>query len=314
MQATKGLATGLGQLAQGDLTVQISETFDRDFEGLRRDFNGAATQLCQTFAKVSGVAVGIDSGSSEIAHSANDLARRTEQQAAALEQTAAALDEITANVASASKRAEEARSVAVDANAGAATSGEIVNQAVQAMSRIEQSSDQISSIIGVIDEIAFQTNLLALNAGVEAARAGEAGKGFAVVAQEVRELEQRSAQAAKEIKALIQTSTGDVARGVELVSKTGEALKKIGGLIVSMNQHVDAIAMSAREQSLGLAEINTAVNSLDHTTQQNAAMVEETSAASASLANESTTLRQLLSQFRIGTETLNEPRALRKAG
>lgn len=314
MQATKGLATGLGQLAQGDLTVQISETFDRDFEGLRRDFNGAATQLCQTFAKVSGVAVGIDSGSSEIAHSANDLARRTEQQAAALEQTAAALDEITANVASASKRAEEARSVAVDANAGAATSGEIVNQAVQAMSRIEQSSDQISSIIGVIDEIAFQTNLLALNAGVEAARAGEAGKGFAVVAQEVRELAQRSAQAAKEIKALIQTSTGDVARGVELVSKTGEALKKIGGLIVSMNQHVDAIAMSAREQSLGLAEINTAVNSLDHTTQQNAAMVEETSAASASLANESTTLRQLLSQFSTGTETLNEPRALRKAG
>ncbi|MCQ1575001.1 methyl-accepting chemotaxis protein [Neorhizobium galegae] len=314
LQATKGLATGLDQLAHGDLTVQISETFDRDFEGLRRDFNGAATQLRETFAKVSGVAVSMDSGSSEIANSANDLARRTEQQASALEQTAAALDEITANVASASKRAEEARSVAVDANAGAATSGEIVSQAVQAMSRIEQSSDQISSIIGVIDEIAFQTNLLALNAGVEAARAGEAGKGFAVVAQEVRELAQRSARAAKEIKALIQTSTGEVARGVELVSKTGEALKKIGGLIVTMNQHVDAIAMSAREQSLGLAEINTAVNSLDHTTQQNAAMVEETSAASASLANESTTLRQLLGQFRISDGTQSQVYALRKAG
>ncbi|UIK03826.1 methyl-accepting chemotaxis protein [Neorhizobium galegae] len=314
LQATKGLATGLDQLAHGDLTVQISETFDRDFEGLRRDFNGAATQLRETFAKVSGVAVSMDSGSSEIANSANDLARRTEQQASALEQTAAALDEITANVASASKRAEEARSVAVDANAGAATSGEIVSQAVQAMSRIEQSSDQISSIIGVIDEIAFQTNLLALNAGVEAARAGEAGKGFAVVAQEVRELAQRSARAAKEIKALIQTSTGEVARGVELVSKTGEALKKIGGLIVTMNQHVDAIAMSAREQSLGLAEINTAVNSLDHTTQQNAAMVEETSAASASLANESSTLRQLLGQFRISDGTQSQAYALRKAG
>lgn len=314
LQATKGLATGLNQLAHGDLTVQISETFDRDFEGLRRDFNGAATQLCQTFTKVSGVAINIDSGSGEIANSANDLARRTEQQAASLEQTAAALDEITANVASASKRAEEARSVAVDANAGVATSGEIVSQAVQAMSRIERSSDQISSIIGVIDEIAFQTNLLALNAGVEAARAGEAGKGFAVVAQEVRELAQRSAQAAKEIKALIQTSTGDVARGVELVSKTGEALKKIGSLIVAMNQHVDAIAMSAREQSLGLAEINTAVNSLDHTTQQNAAMVEETSAASASLANESTTLRQLLGQFKISDGIQSQAYAFRKAG
>ncbi|MDR6815060.1 methyl-accepting chemotaxis protein [Neorhizobium sp. 2083] len=298
-QATNGLAGNLKKLAAGDLTVRIHEPFEADFEGLRSDFNSAVDQLRQTLSKVAGSTVGLDSGSSEIAHSANDLAKRTEQQAAALEETAAALDEITANLASSSKRAEEARKVAVQADASATTSGEIVAQTVDAMSRIEQSSNQISSIIGVIDEIAFQTNLLALNAGVEAARAGETGKGFAVVAQEVRELAQRSAQAAKEIKALIQTSSGEVATGVELVSRTGGALKQIGELVVAMSQHIDAIAASSREQSTGLAEINKAVNNLDHTTQQNAAMVEEASAASASLANESATLRNLVSQFRV---------------
>ena len=311
-QATNGLAGNLKKLADGDLTTQISEPFDPDFEALRSDFNSAVAQLCQTLGKVAGSTVGIDSGSSEIAHSANDLARRTEQQAAALEQTAAALDEITANVASSSKRAEEARKVAAEANASAATSGRIVTQAVEAMSRIEQSSNEISSIIGVIDEIAFQTNLLALNAGVEAARAGEAGKGFAVVAQEVRELAQRSAKAAKEIKALIQTSSGEVATGVDLVSKTGSALQQIGELVMAMNQHVDAIAASAREQSVGLAEINTAINSLDQTTQQNAAMVEEASAASASLANESATLRDLIGQFNVGSAATRRSRPFRK--
>ncbi len=180
------------------------------------------------------------------------------------------------------------------------------------MSRIEQSSSQISNIIGVIDEIAFQTNLLALNAGVEAARAGEAGKGFAVVAQEVRELAQRSAQAAKEIKTLIQASAGEVAAGVGLVSKTGEALKTISGLIVAMNRHVEAIAVSAREQSVGLAEINTAVNSLDQTTQQNAAMVEEASAASVSLADEGATLRRLISQFNLNDTAQDRTYALRR--
>lgn len=168
------------------------------------------------------------------------------------------------------------------------------------MEKIEQSSNQVSNIIGVIDEIAFQTNLLALNAGVEAARAGEAGKGFAVVAQEVRELAQRSAKAAREIKDLIRNSSVEVQNGVKLVSETGAALKTIEGYIVTVNQHMDAIAISAREQSVGLSEVNTAVNQMDQVTQQNAAMVEESNAASATLANEAGRLRALISQFQFG--------------
>ncbi len=300
VQATKGLASGLKALSSGDLTVQIDQRFAPDFEQLREDFNLAVSQLCATLANVAGATVNIDSGSREIAGGANDLAKRTEQQAAALEETAAALDQITANVRSSSQRADEARHVAVEANQSAAKSGDVVSQAVNAMSRIEESAKQISNIIGVIDEIAFQTNLLALNAGVEAARAGDAGKGFAVVAQEVRELAQRSAQAAKEIKGLIQASTTEVATGVKLVSETGDALKAIGGFIVTINQHMDAIATSAREQSVGLAEVNTAVNQMDQTTQQNAAMVEETSAASGTLASESANLRDMIAQFNLG--------------
>jgi methyl-accepting chemotaxis protein len=230
----------------------------------------------------------------------NDLSKRTEQQAASLEETAAALDQITVNVANSSKRADEARKVAVLANESAVQSGMVVANAVDAMQKIEQSSNEISNIIGVIDEIAFQTNLLALNAGVEAARAGDAGKGFAVVAQEVRELAQRSAKAAKEIKDLISNSSIQVQSGVKLVSETGDALKTIEGYIVTVNQHMDSIATSAKEQSVGLGEVNTAVNQMDQVTQQNAAMVEETSAAGATLANESGRLRELISQFQLG--------------
>jgi len=190
--------------------------------------------------------------------------------------------------------------VAIQANENARQSGTVVANAVDAMGKIEQSSNQISSIIGVIDDIAFQTNLLALNAGVEAARAGEAGKGFAVVAQEVRELAQRSATAAKEIKDLIRNSSVEVANGVQLVSQTGEALKTIETYIVTINQHMDAIATSSREQSVGLSEVNTAVNQMDQVTQQNAAMVEEANAAGATLANEAGRLRELVSQFQTG--------------
>jgi len=298
-QATKGLARGLEKLASGDLGVRLVDRFADEFESLRVDFNRAVEQLRSTLAAVATSTTSIESGSREISQSADDLSRRTEQQAASLEETAAALDEITVNVANSSKRADEARSIAIQANSSASQSGDVVRNAVQAMSKIEKSSSEISNIIGVIDEIAFQTNLLALNAGVEAARAGEAGKGFAVVAQEVRELAQRSAKAAKEIKELIRASGDDVQDGVQLVSAAGDALESIQAYIVSMNTHMDAIATSAREQSVGLAEVNTAVNQMDQVTQQNAAMVEEANAAGATLAAESAKLKSLVGQFRL---------------
>ncbi len=299
-QATTGLGKGLKHLASGDLTFQLADPFAPDFETLRANFNAAVAQLSETLRAVADATGAIDIGSREVSASADDLSKRTEQQAAALEETAAALDQITVNVANSSKRAEEARKVAVQANESAAQSGKVVANAVDAMQKIEASSNQVSNIIGVIDEIAFQTNLLALNAGVEAARAGDAGKGFAVVAQEVRELAQRSAQAAKEIKDLIRNSSVEVQSGVKLVSDTGEALRTIEAYIVTVNQHMDSIATSAKEQSVGLAEVNTVVNQMDQVTQQNGAMVEETSAAGATLANESGKLRELISQFQLG--------------
>ncbi|MCA0257904.1 MAG: methyl-accepting chemotaxis protein [Proteobacteria bacterium] len=299
-EATNGLAEGLRRLAGGDLTARLDRPFAADFEGLRADFNSAIDQLRDTMGGVAEATRTIDGGSRELSGSANDLSSRTEKQAASLEETAAALDEITSNVTNASRRAEEARTMAAEANASARESGRVVADAVNAMQRIEASSNQISNIIGVIDEIAFQTNLLALNAGVEAARAGDAGKGFAVVAQEVRELAQRSAQAAREIKELIRNSAVEVEGGVRLVTATGEALKVIEKHIVSINGQLDAIATSAREQSVGLAEVNTAVNQMDQVTQQNAAMVEEATAASAALAHESDRLRQIVGRFQIG--------------
>ncbi|WP_313602065.1 methyl-accepting chemotaxis protein [Rhizobium sp.] len=299
-EATNGLATGLKHLSSGDLTFQLSRAFAQEFESLRADFNATVSQLRGTLGSVAQATSSIDSGSREVSQSADDLSKRTEQQAASLEETAAALDQITTNVSNSSKRAEEARTVAIQANESARQSGVVVANAVNAMERIEESSGQISNIIGVIDDIAFQTNLLALNAGVEAARAGEAGKGFAVVAQEVRELAQRSAQAAKEIKDLIGKSSVEVETGVKLVSETGTALKTIENYIVTINQHMDSIATSSREQSVGLAEVNTAVNQMDQVTQQNAAMVEEANAAGATLATESGRLRELVSQFQLG--------------
>jgi len=296
--ATSGLAGGLKRLASGDLAFQLNEPFSPDFESLRHDFNSSLTQLGGTLMAISQAISAIDGGTQEISSGANDLANRTERQAASLEETAAALDEITANVSNSSKRTEEARAAATEADHGAVCSVDVVRQAQEAMQRIESSSQQISNIIGVIDEIAFQTNLLALNAGVEAARAGEAGKGFAVVAQEVRELAQRSATAAKEIKALINTSSAEVGSGVRLVRETGDALNEIGQRISGINQHMNAVATAAKEQSVGLVEVNRAVNTMDQTTQQNAAMVEQSTAASLALAAETRKLRDLVGQFR----------------
>jgi methyl-accepting chemotaxis protein len=300
VHAVNTIAEALNKLAQGDLSFCVDRPFALDFEGLRNTMNDAISQMRDTLSDVARSTDQIDTGTREISQSAEDLSKRTEQQAASLEETAAALDQITVNVSNAAKRAEEARHAAATASGNAERSGKVVADAVGAMSRIESSSNQISNIIGVIDEIAFQTNLLALNAGVEAARAGEAGKGFAVVAQEVRELAQRSAQAAKEIKGLIRNSSEEVSTGVKLVSETGEALRTIQQNIVAVNDHMEAITSSAKEQATGLSEVNSAVNQMDQVTQQNAAMVEETNAASATLAQETARLRDLIEMFQLG--------------
>ncbi|TPP10158.1 methyl-accepting chemotaxis protein [Rhizobium glycinendophyticum] len=297
--ATAGLASGLRRLAAGDLAFQIEEPFDASFEALRHDFNASVRELAGTMSAIQGAVGVIDDGSGTIAAGANELARRTESQAASLEQTSASLKEINATVHAANKRVADAREVAKKANQSALNSGKVVTEAEQAMHRIEESAQQISNIIGVIDEIAFQTNLLALNAGVEAARAGEAGKGFAVVAQEVRELAQRSANAAKEIKTLIQNSTAQVESGVKLVHGTGETLVEIGSLIQTINDHMDAIADFSQDQSNGLRDIAGAVETLDTATQQNARVSDDQSNEASRLAKEAAALRVMIERFRI---------------
>jgi methyl-accepting chemotaxis protein len=298
--AIEALAAGLNAMANGDLTHRFTAEVAPRAEQLKTDFNSAITQLQQAVSVVVANVSAIRSGAGEISQAADDLSRRTEQQAASLEETAAALDEITATVNKTASGARQASDVVQAARGDAETSGVIVRDAVQAMTEIEQSSAQINQIIGVIDEIAFQTNLLALNAGVEAARAGEAGRGFAVVASEVRALAQRSAEAAKEIKTLISASTGQVGSGVRLVGQTGEALQRIVDRVAEIDGLVSEIAASAQEQAVGLAQVNTAVNQMDQVTQQNAAMVEQSTAASHSLAQEAEALQASVAQFRVG--------------
>jgi methyl-accepting chemotaxis protein len=266
------------------------------------DFNKAHKNLSSALGRVNVSTDAITAGSGEISQAAEDLSKRTEQQAASLEETAAALDEITATVKKTAEGARHARDVVTRATEDAQSSGKVVQDAVGAMAAIEKSAKEIKQIISVIDEIAFQTNLLALNAGVEAARAGDAGKGFAVVASEVRALAQRSAEAAKEIQTLISSSSDQVESGVKLVAGAGQALQRISAQVSEINGIVGGIAASAAEQATALGEVNTAVNQMDQVTQQNAAMVEETAAASANLANEAATLAALVGQFDLGTE------------
>ncbi|WP_349963210.1 methyl-accepting chemotaxis protein [Rhizobium sp. ZPR3] len=297
--AVSTLAGALGRLADGDLSNRIELPFGAGLDRVRLDFNAAVDKLENTLRAVGANARSIEASAIEIRGAADELAQRTEQQAASVEETAAALEEITTATRDATTRAEEAEGLVRQARESAQASGSIVQRTVGAMKAIETSSVEIGSIIGVIDEIAFQTNLLALNAGVEAARAGEAGKGFAVVAQEVRELAQRSAQAAREIKALITTSSEQVRSGVGLVSETGDALQAIVARVEDISGRVRAIATSAKEQLVGLQEINGAVTTIDQTTQRNAAMVEESTAASHALSGDIQALTSLLSQFRL---------------
>ncbi len=298
---TGTFAAGLERLVAGDLQFRLTTPFTIPAaEKLRCHLNVVMDKLQETMQAIVHNAQGVRSGAGEITQASDDLSRRTEQQAASLEETAAALDQITATVRKTAEGANEARNAAATAKTDAENSGEVVRETVSAMSGIEASSKQISNIIGVIDEIAFQTNLLALNAGVEAARAGDAGRGFAVVATEVRALAQRSADAAKEIKTLISASGQQVDAGVKLVGETGKALGRIVDQVAKLNGLISDIAASAQEQATGLNQVNIAVNQMDQMTQQNAAMVEQSTAASHSLAAEAEELARLVGQFRIG--------------
>jgi methyl-accepting chemotaxis protein len=290
---------GLAKLADGDLKYRLNRQLPQAYLKLQDDFNDALSKLEETMQIIASNTDGIRSGTGEISAASDGLSRRTEQQAATLEETAAALDEITATVGKTAEGARQANATVQLAREHADKSGEIVRDAVNAMEAIEGSSRQISQIIGVIDEIAFQTNLLALNAGVEAARAGEAGRGFAVVASEVRALAQRSAEAAKEIKALISTSSQQVGAGVKLVGQAGQALSEIASGVAEINALMADITASAQEQATALTQVNSAVNQMDQTTQQNAAMVEESTAASHALAHEAEQLTQLVARFEV---------------
>ena len=296
----KALADSLSRLAGGDLTTRIEAPFEGQYAVIRTDFNAAVESLREAMGAISASTSSIRSGSDEIAAASNDLSRRTEQQAASLEQTAAALDQITATVKRSALGAKQANDAASGAKSNGMRSRDVMGDAVTAMGEIEQSSGKITQIIGVIDEIAFQTNLLALNAGVEAARAGDAGRGFAVVAQEVRALAQRSAEAAKEIKALIARSSEQVQRGVRFVGDTGAALDGIVGSVAEIDGLIAEIAQASQEQATGLGEVNIAVNQMDQVTQQNAAMVEEATAAATNLKSAAVDLAQLVSRFNIG--------------
>ncbi|NQY13086.1 MAG: hypothetical protein HRT81_04395, partial [Henriciella sp.] len=303
------LANGLHALSDGDFVDKIDSKFPDTYERLRTDFNSSKTSILDAMNRISKSVQDIRQGASKVRQDAGDLSARTEGQAATLEETAAALEEMTASVKSTSDSVVHTNQFVSTVEDGVRESRDIAQRKVSTMTDIEASSNQISQIVTVIEEIAFQTNLLALNAGVEAARAGEAGRGFDVVASEVRALAGRSAEAAKEITSLIEANAARVGEGVTLIQNVSDALEDIVEKTTEVSKHVSDIAIAANEQSLGLSEINSAVSQLDHVTQQNASMVEQTTSFSIGLSNDADELMRLISQFRIteagGASSLN---------
>lgn len=292
------LEANLEKLARKDLDCEIKDVFPEEYESLRTSFNISVRNLKETIEDLAGSTQTIRNSVSEISHSSDEMARRTESQAATLEQAAAAMEQITSSVRSSAESAASVDQSASQAKSEATSSETVVKNAVSAMGAIQESSEKIAQITGVIDDIAFQTNLLALNAGVEAARAGSAGKGFAVVASEVLGLAQRSAEAATQIKTLIATSSDEVERGTNLVSDAGNALNSIIGQVTEISAAVSGIAAKAADQASGLSELNSGILQLDAVTQQNAAMAEETTAASHVLDAEAGKLNGLMQEFR----------------
>lgn len=306
------LGEALASIARQDLAARV-DSLPAEFEPVKRDFNNAVGSLESVLASVVESVSVVANGSQEIRTASTDLARRTEQQAASLEETNAAMSQVNAIVNETAGLSAEAKASVATTHKVAGEGSEIVQRAVDAMGRIERSSSEISQIISVIDGIAFQTNLLALNAGVEAARAGDAGKGFAVVANEVRELALRSAQAAREIKELITTSSSEVSAGVALVADTGKSLDKIRDNVGALRTALDQIAHSTQSQAANLSQINAAIAGMDQMTQQNAAMVEQCNAASRSLAEQAEQLEKITGGFRFAGGSSNRrsaPRAI----
>jgi methyl-accepting chemotaxis protein len=311
MTVVKELGAGLGRLADCNIRQTIDVPFSSEFEPLRRDFNASIGAFQETLMGVLRQTGMLNGSSQEMHEAADQMSARTKEQAASLEEASAALEQVTSTIRASSANTVETRKLVKNALEAATASSTVVKETITAMKRIEDASGEITKIIGVIDEIAFQTNLLALNAGVEAARAGEAGKGFAVVAQEVRELAQRSATAAKENKTQIDKTGREVTEGVRLVDETGSALHEIETFVASIDSNVQSLATAAQEQATGLSEINSTVSQLDRMTQQNAVMVEMTTTISRSLAAGAAQLVELVNHFKLNRrQRIREPDAV----